>query len=156
MMIIDLGDGTATQEVSVYPEVFDKYREIVKDDAVLVMEVKVRQVRRASDEDGESSFLRVTAEKINDLATARGRFARAIRLSMNGAAAAAGPPPAPKLLALLAPYRNGPCPVAVRYQNRDAAVEMRLGEDWRVNLDDQLIASLAEWLAPENVEVDYS
>ena len=156
MMIIALGDGTATQEVSVYPEVFEKYRDIVKDDAVLVVEAKVRQVRRSSDEDGESSFMRITAEKISDLATARSRFAREVRLSMNGEASAAGAEGARKLKSLLAPYRNGPCPVAVRYQNGEASVEMRLGEDWRINLDDRLLASLGEWLKPENVEVVYA
>ncbi|MBI2319953.1 MAG: DNA polymerase III subunit alpha, partial [Betaproteobacteria bacterium] len=68
MMIVELGDGLARQEVSVYPEVFEKYRDLVKEDALLVFEVKVRQVRRAAEEDGESVFLRVTAESVLDLA----------------------------------------------------------------------------------------
>ena len=33
---------------------------------------------------------------------------------------------------------------------------MSLGDDWRVSLDDRLLASLEEWLRPENVEVIYS
>ena len=156
MMIIDLGDGTARQEVFVYPEVFEKYRDIVKEDSVLVMEVKVRLVRRAADEEGETAALRINAEKICDLATARTRFARAVRLSMNGEASSAGAAGAQKLKNLLAPYRNGACPVAVRYRNDAASVEMRLGDDWRVSLDDRLLASLEEWLRPENVEVIYS
>jgi DNA polymerase-3 subunit alpha len=32
---------------------------------------------------------------------------------------------------------------------------MRLGEDWRLRLDDALMASLQEWLRPENVQVIY-
>ena len=40
--------------------------------------------------------------------------------------------------------------------NGEASVEMWLGDDWRVNLDDRLLSSLAEWLRPENVEVIYS
>ena len=158
MMIIDLGDGTARQEVFVYPEVFEKYRDIVKEDAVLVMEVKVRLVRRAAHEEGEgeSATMRINAEKICDLAAARTRFARAVRLSMNGEASTEGAAAAQKLKNLLAPYRNGVCPVAIRYQNGAASVEMRLGDDWRVNLDDRLLASLEEWLRPENVEVLYS
>jgi len=158
MMIIDLGDGTARQEVSVYPDVFEKHRDIIKEDAVLVMEVKVRLVRRgAHDEgEGETSYLRINAEKICDLAAARTRFARAVRLSMNGEASAAAAAGAQKLKNLLAPYRNGACPVAIRYQNGAASVEMRLGDDWRVSLDDRLLASLEEWLRPENVEVIYS
>ena len=158
MMIIELGDGTARQEVFVYPEVFEKHRDIVKEDAVLVMEVKVRLVRRAARDEveGDTASMRINAEKICDLATARTRFARAVRLSVNGEASSAGAAGAQKLKDLLAPYRNGACPVAVRYQNGAASVEMRLGDDWRVSLDDRLLASLEEWLRPENVEVIYS
>jgi len=75
---------------------------------------------------------------------------------MNGEASAAAAAGAQKLKNLLAPYRNGACPVAIRYQNGAASVEMRLGDDWRVSLDDRLLASLEEWLRPENVEVIYS
>ena len=156
MMIIDFGDGTARQEVSIYPEVFEKYRDLIKEDAVLVMEVKVKQVRRSSDDEGETVQIRINVERVSDLAAARSRFARAVRLSMNGAASAAGAAGAQKLKDLLTPYRNGPCPVAVCYRNGDASVEMRLGDEWRVSLEDRLLASLADWLKPENVEVVYS
>ena len=67
----------------------------------------------------------------------------------NGAAASA------TLKRLLEPYRNGPCPVAVCYRNGGASVEMQLGDNWRVTLDDALMKSLNEWLKPENVEVLY-
>jgi len=158
MMIIDFGDGTARQEVSVYPEVFEKHRDIIKEDAVLVLEVRVRLVRRAaqSEEEGETATVRINAERIYDLSMARTRFARAVRLSMNGEASSAAAAGVQKLKKLLAPYCNGACPVDVCYQNAAASVEMRLGDDWRVSLDDRLLASLAEWLRPENVEVIYS
>ncbi|MBI2290022.1 MAG: DNA polymerase III subunit alpha, partial [Betaproteobacteria bacterium] len=81
MLIISLGDGTATQEVTVYSEIFDQCREIVVEDAVLVIEAKVRNVRRGGGEEAEAVFLRVNAEKIYDLSAARNRFARGVRLT---------------------------------------------------------------------------
>ena len=155
MVIINLSDGSASQEVTVYNEVFDQYRDLVKEDAVVVIEAKIRQVRRSVGEEGESVFMRIIADRIYDLAGARSRFARAMRLSMNGEASSAGPAAASRLKALLGPFRNGSCPVAVRYRNGDASVEMQLGDNWRVNLDDALMKSLNEWLKPENVEVLY-
>jgi DNA polymerase III subunit alpha len=152
MVIVNLSDGTATQEVSVYNEVFEQYRDLVKDDAVIVVEAKVRLVRRPGGEEGESVFMRIIADRIYDLAGARSRFARSMRLMMNGEASNAG---AAKLKTILAPYRNGPCPVAIRYRNGGASVEVRLGDEWKVSLDDRLLASLGEWLRPENVEVIY-
>ncbi len=155
MVIVNLSDGTATQELTVYNEVFDQYRDLVKEDAVIVVEAKVRSVRRSVGEEGEAVFTRITAERIYDLAGARSRFARAVRLSMNGEASSAGAASSAKLKTLLEPYRQGQCAVEVRYRNGGASVEMQLGDNWRVNLDDALIQSLNEWLRPENVEVVY-
>ena len=155
MVILNLSDGTATQEVTVYNEVFDQYRDLAKEDAIIVVEAKVRSVRRSVGEEGEAVFTRITAERIYDLAGARSRFARSVRLSMNGQVSIAGGASAAKLRSLLEPYRNGPCSVEVRYRTGGASVEMQLGDDWRVNLDDALMQSLNDWLRPENVEVVY-
>jgi len=155
MVIVNLSDGTATQELTVYNEVSDQHRDLVKEDAVIVVEAKVRSVRRSIGEEGEAVFTRITAERIYDVAGARSRFARGVRLSMNGEVSQAGAAASATLKTLLEPYRNGPCPVAVCYRNGGASVEMQLGDNWRVNLDDALMKSLAEWLRPENVEVLY-
>ena len=115
----------------------------------------VRSVRRSVGEEGEAVFTRITAERVYDLAGARSRFARAVRLSMNGEASSAGAASSVKLKTLLEPYRQGQCAVEVRYRNGGASVEMQLGDNWRVSLDDALMQSLNEWLKPENVEVVY-
>jgi DNA polymerase-3 subunit alpha len=155
MVVLNLSDGTATLEVTVYNEVFDQYRDTVKEDAVVVIEAKVRNVRRSVGEEGEALFMRVAADRIYDVAGARTQFARGVRLSMNGEASTGGSAAAATLKSLLEPYRNGRCPVAVCYRNGGASVEMQLGDTWRVNLDDALMKSLNEWLKPENVEVLY-
>ena len=111
------------------------------DDAVLVMEAKVRNVRRSGDDGADTVFMRVNAEKIYDLNAARNRFARGMRLICNGQSSAQ------KLRDLLAPYRNGPCPVSIAYHNRTASCEIQLGDDWRVNINENLLQSLSAWLS---------
>ena len=148
MMVLVISDGTASQEVTVYSEVFDQHRELVREDAVLVIEAKIRTFRRSGD-DGDSIAMRLSAERIYDVAGARARFARGLKLSMNGEANAT------KLKQLLAPYRNGSCPVGIDYRNGDAEVEMWLGEEWRVTPDEKLVKSLNEWLKPDNVQFVY-
>jgi DNA polymerase-3 subunit alpha len=156
MVIVNLSDGTAAQEVTIYSEVFEQYRDLCKEDNLLVIEAKVKTVRRAAaGEEGDATFTRVIADRIYDLAAARSQFAKAIRLSINGEASRAGAGAAARLKELLAPYRDGACPVCVCYRNGGASCEMRLGEDWRVRLDDRLMQSLAEWLRPENVQLVY-
>jgi len=93
--------------------------------------------------------MRINAEKIYDLTAARNRFARGVRLTCNGQSSAG------KLKELLAPYRNGRCPVSVVYNNHRASCEIELGDAWRVNLDENLLQSLAAWLSADNVKVVY-
>jgi DNA polymerase-3 subunit alpha len=147
MVIVTLSDGNAAQEIVVYGENFDQYRKIVVDDAVLVMEVKVRNITRGGD-DGES-FMRISAEKIYDLEAARNKFARGVRLTCNGQSSAS------KLRELLTPYRNGNCPVTLVYHNQQACCEIRLGDDWCVNLNNNLMQSLGAWLSEDNVKILY-
>ena len=147
-------------EITVFPEIFDQYRAILKEDALVFMDVKVRTIRRKSDDsddsDAPSTFTRITAERAYDLNTARNRFARGVKLKMNGDASKSPAAAVSQLGKLLAPYRNGACPVQICYNNGEARVEMNLGDAWRVKLDEALMASLRDWLKPENVEVLYS
>jgi DNA polymerase-3 subunit alpha len=46
--------------------------------------------------------------------------------------------------------------VQIVYYNKGAACEIELGDDWRVNLHDDLIRSLSDWLEPENVRIVYA
>jgi DNA polymerase-3 subunit alpha len=149
MAVVTLDDGTAQIEVSVYNELWEESRDRIREDRPLVAQGKVSK-------DEFTGGFRVVADKLYDLAGARARFARAIRLSMNGEASMAGGAAAKKLKALLEPYRNGSCAVRVSYRHGEAVAELRLGEEWRVSPDDALIASLRDWLQPENVEVVYA
>ena len=151
MAIVMLDDGTAQLEVSVFNELFEAERAKIREDEVLVVEGKVQR-------DDFSGGLRITADRLLTLAEARGRFAKALKLSLNGEVkqAGGGNAAAEKLRAMLAPFRDGPCPVRVRYRNAVAECELPLGDAWRVRLDDQLLAGLRDWLSKGNVEVLYT
>jgi DNA polymerase-3 subunit alpha len=145
MMVVMLDDGTAQVEISVFNELFERHRDKLKEDSLLIVAGKVQN-------DEFSGGLRVSADELMDLQTLRGRYASSLRLSMNGQA------DAKRLQQVLAPYRaagNGTCQVLVQYENGKAMCEVALGDAWRVRPDPQLISDLGAWLAPENVEVVY-
>ena len=149
MAIVTLGDGSATQEVVIYTEIFDQYRKVVVEDAVLVMEVKVRNIVRGGQggDEPEASFTRITAEKIYDLEAARNRHARGVRLTCNGQSSAQ------KLKELLAPYRNGSCVVTrLRYNQRE--LRNRARRCLARKLEIISLQSLAAWLSEDNVKSD--
>ncbi|MFZ3174062.1 MAG: DNA polymerase III subunit alpha [Thiobacillus sp.] len=149
MLILLLDDATAQVEVVIFNELYEQSRHLLKDDTLLVIEGKVNR-------DDYSGGVRVNAEKIYDLAGARTRFAQGLRLACNGECHAQSNS-GRKLAELLAPYKvqEGGCPVWVDYHNLNARCRVRLGEDWRVRLDDRLLESLGGWLKPEAVNVMY-
>jgi DNA polymerase-3 subunit alpha len=145
MMVVMLDDATAQVEITVFNELFEKHREKLKEDALLVVAGKVQN-------DDFSGGLRVTAEELLDLDALRARYAARLRIAMNGNS------DAKRLQQMLAPYRasgNGGCLVVVSYQNAKAACDVALGDTWRVRPDNKLLDDLGAWLAPENVQVVY-
>ncbi|MRR52004.1 MAG: DNA polymerase III subunit alpha, partial [Rhodocyclaceae bacterium] len=145
MAVVMLDDTSAQVEVMVFNELWDVERDKVRDDELLLVEGKVGV-------DHFSGGLRVTAERLLTLGEARARFAKVLKLSLNGGS---GMESAEQLRALLTPYRNGSCPVRLCYRNAGAQADLQLPESWRVRLDDALLAGLQDWLKPENVEVVY-
>ena len=103
---------------------------------------------------GGEGKVRVTAERIMTLADARGRFARELRLSLNGQVSN-DRGAAQRLKTLLAAYAPGACPVRIAYRNGEAQCELALGDSARVRLEDDLLAALGEWLSAESVEIRY-
>ena len=153
MAFVQLDDGSTPREVAVYSEVLDANRGKIVTDEVLVVEGKVSK----DDFNGEGS-LRIIAERLLTLGEARARFARALQLRVNGEVGAAGGAvaAAERLQRLLAPYRDGECPIRVRYRNADAEGDLPFGGDWKIRPEDALLESLREWLPPDAVELVYA
>jgi DNA polymerase-3 subunit alpha len=149
MMAVVLDDGTAQAEISVFNEQFEKHRDKLKDDRLLVVQGKVQR-------DEFSGGLRVSADDLLDLASLRARLGARLRIEMNGAADRTRDPK--RLMDLLAPYRatgEGGCPVLVHCESAGASCDVALGDAWRVRPDEQMLGELSAWLSPEAVEFQY-
>jgi len=155
MGVIQLADDSGRFEIVAFREVFEKCRQKLKEDELVVLEVRLRAARMRAPVNGEGEpapdfGMRIEALNVLDLAEARNRFARGVQITCNGASSGN------RLREVLAPYRSGRCPVSIVYSNRDATCEIDLGEAWRVNLHEDLIKSLTESFRPENVRIVYS
>jgi DNA polymerase-3 subunit alpha len=143
MVIVTLDDASATVDVTVYNELYDPNKRLFKEDEFLAVQGKVS-------EDRFSGGLRITADKVMDIAAARATFGKALRLAMNGQA------DAKKLRELIAPYQADiSCPIILQYTKNDAAADIRLSDAWCVRVDDGLHLKLMEWLGAENVRFEY-
>ncbi|RZI43634.1 DNA polymerase III subunit alpha [Herbaspirillum sp. HC18] len=144
MVIATLDDGTATVDVTVYNELYDPNRNLFKEDEFLAVLGKVS-------EDRFSGGLRITAEKVMDIAMARVQFGKQFAFSLTTRLDAA------QIKSILTPYRseNG-LPLTMRYmQDGVGSCEIRLADDWRVAPADGLKQSLFEKLGVRGATVEY-
>ncbi len=164
MGVIVLDDGNAQVELVVFDELFNANRGWLKEDQLLIVEAKVNTRSYNHDNSGE---LRVTAEKMFDLASARSRYAKRISLNCHQASLSN----ITRLKELLAPYCNPDktthpdksghenghyyCPVSMSYHNQLAVCELELGDAWRVELHDDLLQSLSTIFKAENIKIIY-
>ncbi|KFB67603.1 DNA polymerase III subunit alpha [Candidatus Accumulibacter vicinus] len=152
MAFIQLDDGTSSIEVSVFNELLEAERAKIREDEVLIIEGRVQR-----DDFAGEGRVKIVAEHLWTLAEARGRFARHLRLSLNGQANGSNARTAVhRLQTLLAPYTPGDCPVRLAYRNGNATCELAFGDANRVRLEDDLLTAVREWLGSDNVSVDYA
>jgi DNA polymerase-3 subunit alpha len=93
----------------------------------------------------------VSADELYDLQRVRESRARSLRLSVPDGLDAS------RLQDLLAPWRSAESgvPVELRLSGARFSCLLRLGEDWRVRMDETLIADARQWLSHDNVEIHY-
>ncbi len=146
MVIVTLDDASATVDVTVYNELYDANKRLFKEDEFLAVQGKVS-------EDRFFGGLRVTAEKVMDIAAARIHYARQFVLSLNQASERCD---SMQLRGLLTPHlAPDGLPLALRYQRAGAGCELRLGDDWRVAPSDALQGILAESFGSDAVAIEY-
>ena len=108
--------------------------------------------RKKASLDAYSGNIRVNGDELFDFASARTQFAKRLELTVRAESAVS----VKQLQALLLPYRDGNCPLILHYSNAKGSVPLKLGEDWRVTLHQDLIDALAALLDEQNVRIVYA
>ncbi len=142
MAVITLDDGGAQIEMTVFNEEYEKSRQWIAEDELLVVEGKASL-------DEYSGNIRVSGDELFNFAQARSRFAQHLELHCDSRVNAA------QLQEILKPWGEGECRVLIHYDNGIASCQMRLGVLWQVTLSDELLADLRSTLQQENVKVVY-
>ncbi|MBO9537987.1 DNA polymerase III subunit alpha [Herbaspirillum sp.] len=143
LVICTLDDGTGVIEASIYNEVFEPFKHLIKEDELLVVQGRVS-------EDRFNGGLRVSAEKVMDLGAARIQYGVRMVVQINKAVDTA------LLRDTLSAHRQEQgLPFVMRYLQPDAGCEVVLGDAWRVNPSDSLQSSLVASFGKEAVVVEY-
>jgi DNA polymerase III subunit alpha len=146
--ILTLDDSTGRVEVTLFEDVYQKYRDIATKDALVVVEGMLRF-------DDFSDGWRLAARSITDLGKIAEQQARSIVLAWpeerTDTVALQS-----RLAELLVPYRPGPCPVVIEYSGTAARGALKLGAEWSVRATSELREALEGLLGRGSVEVRYA
>ena len=131
--ILNLDDRTGRLEVTLFEDVFQRYRDLVSKDALVLVEGSLRF-------DEFSDSWRLSARKITELDKVREQQARRVVLKWPArpdSAALLG-----RLAEILTPFRPGPCPITVEYTGSGASGALTLGPEWTVRASRELLEKL--------------
>jgi DNA polymerase-3 subunit alpha len=143
MVIVTLDDGSATMDVTVFNDLYDPNRRLFKEDEFLAVQGRVS-------EDRFSGGLRVSADKVMDIAAARQQYARSIALQLSSSIDVR------HFREMIEAYRGeGGLPIALRYRQSDVECELVLSDSWKVVPSDSLQQLLESKFGSGRVNVEY-
>ncbi len=143
ILIVALDDKTGVVEVTIYNELFETHKNIFKEDEFLLVVGKVS-------EDRFNGGLRITAEKVFDIAAARIHYGHKLEMDIECTISPS------RLAEVLAPYRNPDgLPVSLRVKPQGIECTLQLGDEWRVAPSDALKHALELNLGAKDVAVEY-
>ncbi|MFC3459463.1 DNA polymerase III subunit alpha [Massilia haematophila] len=143
LLIVALDDKTGVVEVTIYNELLEQHKNVFKEDEFLLVVGKVS-------EDRFNGGLRITAEKVFDIAAARVHYGHKLEMDIECTISPA------KMAEVLAPYRNPDgLPVSLRVKPQGVECTLQLGDEWRVAPSDALKHALELNLGAKDVAVEY-
>jgi len=143
ILIVALDDKTAVHEVTIYSEVAEANKHALKEDEFLLVVGKVS-------EDRFNGGLRITAEKVFDIAASRIQYGHKLEMDLSTTVDPA------KIADVLQPHRlQDGMPVSLRLETNGIPYVVQLGDDWRVAPSDTLKQALELTLGAKDVAVEY-
>ncbi len=144
---VTLDDRTGRVETAVFSEGYQKYRDLLVKDKVLVVEGTVSV-------DDYSGGFRMSSDHVYEFEQARERFAKRLEISIGPEQAANGF--VDSLGQILRPFNEGGCPVWLDYVGRGAKAKLVLGNEWQVRPTDELLMRLGELAGNGRVNLIYA
>ncbi len=146
MAFVTLDDQTRRIELAVFSETYEKCREILVKDTLLVAEGEISY-------DDYSGGHRISANNIYTIEQARSIYAKYLRLELT-------PTDTNQTLlntikTALQPFRGGNCPVQIHYQHPDAKANLKLDNAWNIIPNDNVLTELKQTLGEDKVTFVY-
>lgn len=146
MAVMTLDDTSARTEVTVFSELFEKSKELLTKDSLLLVKGEITT-------DDYTGGYRCQAEELMPLYQARQALAKSLTIQLQAPA-----DPGDRIQAIkdcLARYQGGHTKTRICYQEGSTQVLLPLGEQWQVVLADQLLEELSALLDAQRFAIEY-
>jgi DNA polymerase III subunit alpha len=144
-VFVTLDDRTGRIEAMLFEESWQKHRDLIVKDALLLIEGQVRF-------DEFSDAWRLSVRRVSELDKVHEQEARRLIVRCG----AADPALPERLASVLAPWRGGSCPVTIEYAGREASGALSLGPEWTVRASRGLLEQLEALCGAGAVQVLYA
>jgi DNA polymerase-3 subunit alpha len=146
MAELRIDDRTARMMVNLYSDVYEKYRSILQKDKLIIISGE------AVEDDYYASGIAIKAEKVMELTEIRTLCGSLIlkldnQMMQNNILI--------QIKEILARYVSQKSYVIVEYKNDLARGVLSLGDDWRVEISDNLMDEIMDLIGNENISVEY-
>ena len=146
MAILTIDDRSGRLEVRMFSDTYDKYKDKMLVDHLVVLEVEVKH-------DSYNDALGANVNQLWNITEARSMFCSGISIELKHQDAT------PKFIKALgdklAPFNADGAPVLLKYEGEQASAQIKFGDDFKVEPNDDLIYRLKEALGDKNVTCLY-
>ena len=144
--ILSIDDSSGSIEVIIYPDVYDKYKDMLKENEILFVTGNISI-------DEYNGSLSIKASSVVDIDFARQNYSKKIELLITSDKT--NDETIGKLMNILEPHKNGKCPLIIKCISKQHIVPLSLDEQWHINPTSVLINNLTKLLGSENIIVKY-
>ncbi len=142
--IFSLDDGSTQIEVVAFSECFQKYRDTLVEDLMVIVDGEAT----IDDFNNSTRFL---SREIYTIDAARAHFAKYLQINLSETLLF----DPNQLQLLLKNHRGGHCPVVVRYAKNNIQADITLGKNWLIKLSAELLSLLETELTTAKITVRY-
>jgi len=144
---VTLDDRSARIEVTVFPDSYEALKGVIVKDEVVVVEgeINVDEFRGGQ---------KVIARNIFDIPQARVRYVEALRITWSEETVTTRA--IQELAKYMEPFRGNGCDVVIGFDTDQAHGDIRLGSNWKILPNDELIHELQKQYGKQNVQLVYT
>ena len=147
--ILQLDDGSARMEVTLFDDLVQQHRDLVQKDALVLVEGQLRY-------DDFIDDWRLQAKKLHSLQALRERDARRLVIRWPEDINGHGPKLVKQLEEAMRPHRAGRCAVSVQYSGESGSARVDLGEAWSVKPVQALLEKVGQIVGRDGWKLVYA